>query len=397
MSPMSAAPPLVPLDAPPRGPSDASDASHASHASETSIVRATWRALLLPRRLLPIAAVSATLVVAQRAFSRDPRAAFVGISLCLAFVLVAPVSFRVLFPEGLEFSHGAVRLVFYAAIAAFTVYVVGVEIPLAFGVRDTFLTARSSLAIDIALFLVGGWGLGRDVGFEESLARERRRAAALVREAEHAQLLALRAQLDPHFLFNTLNAIAEWCRSDGETAEQAVLELASLLRAVLSGVKKQSWPLAEELALVRTLFALHLRRDPELFELDVEIDEEAARVPVPPLILLPLAENAVTHGPARGHRGRISVRVALVGGAGAGRDRLVRASLENPGAYRGPRAGSHGLPTTERRLALAYDGRARLSVRAVDARDGGGACEGEGGERTLAVVELPVSGPTVST
>jgi hypothetical protein len=380
MSSMSVAPPLLPLDATPR---------------DASIVRATWRALLLPRRLLPIAGVSATLVVAQRAFSRDPRAAFVGVSLCLAFVLVAPVSFRVLFPEGLEFSHGAVRLVFYAAIAAFTVYVVGVEIPMIFGVRDTFLTARSSLAIDVALFLVGGWGLGRDVGFEESLARERRRAAALAREAEHAQLLALRAQLDPHFLFNTLNAIAEWCRSDGETAEQAVLELASLLRAVLSGVKKQSWPLGEELALVRTLLALHLRRDPELFQLEVEIDEASLRVPVPPLILLPLAENAVTHGPARGHRGWLVLRVALADGAG---ERVVRASIENPGAYRGPRAGSHGLPTTERRLALAYEGRARLVVGAAGIGDGADGDDGaSSGARTIASVELPVAGPTVST
>jgi LytS/YehU family sensor histidine kinase len=85
----------------------------------------------------------------------------------------------------------------------------------------------------------------------------------------------------------------------------------------------------------------------------------------------------VTHGPARGHRGKITVDVAS-------RGTDVHVAIENPGAYRGPRAGSHGLPTLERRLALAYDGGASLSLR------------GEGA-RTIATVSLPVSGPRVST
>jgi len=344
---------------------------------DESIVRATLRALLAPRRLVPIVLVSVVLIFAQRAYSHDPRAAFVGVSLCLAFVLVAPVSFRVLFPEGLEFSHGAVRFLIYFAIAAFTVLVVGIYLPLIAGIGTTFLTARSSLTIDTALFMVGGWGLGRDIGFEASLARERRRTIALTREAEHAQLLALRAQLDPHFLFNTLNAIAEWCRTDGETAERAVLELASLLRAVLTGVKQPSWPLERELTLVRTLLSLHLRRDPELFTLDLRIDDGIENVEVPPMVLVPLAENAVKHGPARGHRGTILLVATR-------REDVVFVSIENPGEYSGPREGSHGLPTTERRLALAYDGRASLRVRA-------------NGKRTIAEVELPISGPMVST
>jgi LytS/YehU family sensor histidine kinase len=187
--------------------------------------------------------------------------------------------------------------------------------------------------------------------------------------------LALRAQLDPHFLFNTLNAIAEWCRTDGETAESAVLELASLLRAVLTGVKQLAWTLDEELAVVRTVFHLHLRRDPELFEL--ELVGDGGSIQVPPLLLLPLAENAVKHGPARGHRGRIVVTTHHAG------DR-VTITVENPGRYNGPREGSHGLPTLERRLALAYGGAAKLSVR------------GEG-DRTVATMDLPLTGPMVIT
>jgi hypothetical protein len=345
-------------------------------ADEESIVRATLRALLKPRRIVPVVLLSATLVFAQRAYSRDPRAAFVGVALCLAFVLIAPVSFRVLFPEGLEFRHGAARLFLYLALSIFVVHAVGVELPLLFGVGRTFLTAGTSVPIDVALFMVGGWGLGRDIGWEASLRREQMRTAALAREAEHAQLLALRAQLDPHFLFNTLNAIAEWCRTDGETAERAVLELAALLRAVLTGVKQPAWTLGEELTVVRTVLGLHLRRDPDMFALDIKVDPGIEHVHVPPLLLLPLAENAVKHGPARGHRGTIALNARRS-------DDGVRISIENPGDYRGPRDGSHGLPTLERRLDIAYDGAASMSVTG-------------NGARTSATVVIPTSGPRIA-
>lgn len=345
-------------------------------SEEAALIRPTLRALLAPRRSVPVALLSITLIFAQRAYSREPRAAFVGVALCLAFVLVAPLAFRVLFPEGLELRHGAVRLLIYGGLSVFVVHVVGIDLPTLFGVGPTFLTARTSVPIDVALFMVGGWGLGRDIGLEASLALERSRAAALRREAEHAQLLALRAQLDPHFLFNTLNAIAEWCRTDGVTAERAVLELAALLRAVLTGVKQPAWPLREELAVVRTVFELHLRRDPELFTTRWALEGAADDVLVPPLLLLPLAENAVKHGPASGHRGELSVATTLLDGR-------VRITLGNPGAYGGPRAGSHGLPTLERRLLLAYDGAAKLELRAE-------------GPRTLATMELPTAGPVVT-
>ena len=90
------------------------------------------------------------------------------------------------------------------------------------------------MLVCLALFLVGGWGLARDIWFERRLARAEAQVVGLAREAERAQLMALRTHLDPHFLFNTLNAIAEWCRQDGETAERAVLQLSAMLRTVLA-------------------------------------------------------------------------------------------------------------------------------------------------------------------
>jgi LytS/YehU family sensor histidine kinase len=235
------------------------------------------------------------------------------------------------------------------------------------------MTARSSLPVCVALFLVGGWGLGRDIAFEASLLRERRRADALAREAEHAQLLAIRSHLDPHFLFNTLNAIAEFCREDGEVAEQAVLQLSAILRAVLAGVRSPSWPLATELGLVRDLFALHLLRDPSLFTLEWDVPSTPPNVPVLPMVLLPLAENAVKHGPGAGHRGALRFAVRVEG-------ERIHVELENPGPYGGPREGSQGLPTVARRLDLAYPGGARITIAAA-------------GERTRVELDLPCAGP----
>jgi two-component system sensor histidine kinase AlgZ len=312
------------------------------------VVRATLLALLNPRRLIPIVVVSAPLVAAQVRFSLDPLGMPLAILMCGAFVAIAPVSYRVLFPEGLDFSHGAIRLILYGAVGAGVVLSIGVALPRLIGMGHTFLTDRNSLAVSIALFLVGGWGLGRDIGFEARLNR-------MAKEAERAQLLALRAHLDPHFLFNTLNAIAEWCRQDGEVAEAAVLRLSQMLRAVLAGVKEPAWPLEKELELVNTLFALHLLRDKDLFTLQHTAPTPLPELKVPPMSLLTLAENAMKHGPSAGARGPVQVEITEEPNG-------VRLAIENPGAFKGPRAGSDGLPTLERRLLLHYEGRAALSV-----------------------------------
>ena len=111
----------------------------------------------------------------------------------------------------------------------------------------------------------------------------------------------------------------------------------------------------------------------ELILDDRSADAEA--VPIHPLLLLPLAENAVKHGPAAGHAGALSLRCRREGDA-------LRVTLENPGAYRGPREGSAGLPTMERRVALAYGGAAVFEIRAE-------------ADRTRATLSLPLPGPRV--
>jgi two-component system sensor histidine kinase AlgZ len=347
-----------------------------------SLLRSTLRALLVPRWLVPIVLLCAVLVIAQDSLSRDPGAGPIGALMCLVFVLVAPVSWRALFPPTLDapptFAAPFGRLLVYGLTGAGTVLLVGWALPQRLGVGPTFMTSDASLAVSVVLFWVGGYGLGRHIDLESSLAHARVSVRHLAAEAERAQLLALRSHLDPHFLFNTLNAIAEWCREDGEVAEQATLRLSDMLRTVLAATREPAWPLPRELELARTLLDLHRIRDPERFTLEVEVQSDLPAVQVPPMILLPLVENAAKHGPNAGHRGPLALRVHA-------RDGRLVLEVENAGRFDGERDGGEGLQQVRRRLVHAYGGQAALEVRAQ-------------GERTLARIEIPldVAGPRVN-
>jgi len=341
---------------------------------ERSLLRSTLRALLLPRRLVPIGLLATVLVVAQWRFSADPGAAPLGALMCLVFLLVAPVSWRALFPPTLDapptFAAPFGRLLVYGITGAGTVLLVGWALPQRLGIGPTFMTSDVSLLVSVALYWVGGYGLGRHIDLESSLAFERSRVRELAAEAERSQLLALRSHLDPHFLFNTLNAIAEWCREDGEVAEQATLRLSDMLRTILVATREPAWPLRRELDLARTLLGLHRIRDPERFTLETEGLDEAPLIQVPPMILLPLVENAAKHGPNAGHRGPIVLRVHI-------RHGRLAIEVDNPGRFTGERSGGEGLQQVRRRLVHAYGDAASVHVQAR-------------GDHTLARIELPL-------
>lgn len=336
-----------------------------------TVLSSTVRGLLAPRRAIPIALVVVPLAVIQDAYSRDAYAVPIALLMCASFLLVGPSLWRALFPmDAPRRSPAALRAAIYGGVGAGLVLLVGRVLPDLVGARPTFLTTRPSLAVCVALFWVGGWGLARDIDLEEHLGRERARAAALARDAEHAQLLALKSHLDPHFLFNTLNAIAEWCREDGEVAEKAIVELSAMLRTMMGAIHTATWPLAREIELVDALLSLHAIRDPSAFTVERDVPDPLPDVEVPPMVLLPVAENAMKHGPLARHRGVVRFSVAE-GPSG------ITITLSNPGRFAGPREGGSGLPIVRKRLALAYGDRASFSIRA------------DGESRSTAVVVLP--------
>ncbi len=307
----------------------------------------TLRALAAPRRAGPLVLVTGALLAAQAWYTRAPLHIALGLGAVVGFLALSPYLWRRWGGGGgrAKRSTGAgVAIAIASMLPGFIGFFV---IPRVDGLATDFLGAGLNGVVVGALFLVGGWGLARDIDQEEAIARETARSAELARLAEHAELLALKANLDPHFLFNTLNAIAAWCAEDPAVAEAALLKLATVLRDVYAGISAPTWPLARELALARDVCALHAVRDPERYAAiwDDEGEEAIAGVPVPPLLLLPVIENAYKHGPSAGHSGPVRVRFEVDGG-------FVDVVVANPGPFLGPRPGGQGLDLVTRRAAL---------------------------------------------
>lgn len=317
--------------------------------------RDTLAALAAPRRAVPIALVVFAMTIAQWWFSQGAAATVLGLAMATTFVLTGPYAWRRLFPPGQPITAG--RLLLYALVGTIP-SLAGWLLPRLGDVPATFLSATVNTGVVTTLFWAGGWGLARDIELEASLQAAEARVEALARQAEQAELLALRAHLDPHFLFNTLNAIAEWTREDAEVAEAAILRLSALLREVMAGVRAPRWPLARELDVVRAVFELHAIRDPDRFRVSWALPDPLPAASVPPLLLLPLVENAVKHGPAAGHRG--AMRFELHG------PDPLRVRVCNPGPFTGRRAGGEGLALVERRLHLAYGDAATFTIEAVE-------------------------------
>jgi signal transduction histidine kinase len=125
------------------------------------------------------------------------------------------------------------------------------------------------------------------------------RARELSELAATAQLAALRAQLNPHFLFNSLNSIAQLIHVDPDRAEACVERLAELLRYVLKRAEKDFVPLAEELDVTGAYLDIERARFAERLQVETDIDQAALTALVPNFILQPLVENAVKHGLSR--------------------------------------------------------------------------------------------------
>ena len=192
----------------------------------------------------------------------------------------------------------------------------------------------------------------------ERLSRE---AQALARQLDAARAALLQAQVEPHFLFNTLAHLRRLARTDAAAAQAMGADLRRYLAAALPGLRQAETPLARELELVRAFLALHQRRiGPQRLTLRYEIAPGLDDVVVPSTCLLTLAENAIKHGIGpQVEGGQICVR------AGPDPDEagLLRLEVADTGAGMGESSGGGtGLVTLRARLAAAHGPAARLSL-----------------------------------
>jgi two-component sensor histidine kinase len=137
--------------------------------------------------------------------------------------------------------------------------------------------------------------------FRSSQERERR-AAELEARFTSAKLQALRMQINPHFLFNTLNSIAALVYVNPRAADEMLGDLSELLRRSLDSMEEHEVPLSQELEFIGTYLSIEQKRFGERLRLEQSVPDELMNVLVPSLILQPLIENAIRHGiePRRG-------------------------------------------------------------------------------------------------
>jgi len=180
---------------------------------------------------------------------------------------------------------------------------------------------------------------------------ERGRAREVEQSLRDARLHALALELQPHFLFNTLNGIAALVRSDPKTAERMVVSLSDLLRLTLESGKAGQLPLRDELRQLELYLGLQQMRHGSRLSVRQEVPSELEPARVPPMLLQPLVENALSHGiGGRPGPGTLSLRAWREG------DRLWLA-VEDDGVgipADGPTREGVGLSNTRARLAALY-------------------------------------------
>jgi signal transduction histidine kinase len=141
------------------------------------------------------------------------------------------------------------------------------------------------------------------------------RSAQLSAQLAQAQLQALRMQLHPHFLFNTLNSIATLIHKDPDAADHMTAQLSDLLRLTLDNIGVQEVPLAQELEFLERYLEIERTRFSDRLAVRIEVAPETLDASTPYLILQPLVENAIRHGiAARSTPGCVIVRAVRNGG-----------------------------------------------------------------------------------
>jgi signal transduction histidine kinase len=347
------------------------------------------------RRRLVVGVLVITLTAALQIFPGLFRGASTPtIALRVAFFLVEMLTLAVavsaIYNRSLERRRGSGR-------ALASTLLVGGCVGLIFLVlfrflADVFPTLRASgeprigylhaaiIGIFVGFLHCGVWALAFVYPYAADDARLRALEGDKLRiEAEQlksaAELSRLRSQLEPHFLLNTLNAIAGLVTEDPREARRLLACLGDLLRDSLRDADELQ-PLDDEIAWLRRYAQILESRHSGTLEFRWEIENAASRALVPRLLLQPLVENAVKHGALRRRDGGRVVVSARVEGANGSR-RVVCAIEDNgPGLPRSePRPGAFGLKSVRRRLALRFPD-AKLAIES--SKDG-----------TRSVVDLP--------
>jgi Histidine kinase/Histidine kinase-, DNA gyrase B-, and HSP90-like ATPase len=215
----------------------------------------------------------------------------------------------------------------------------------------------TGLIVYVAMLVFAGHTVNRSVRTLFRHAAEQAAAAADARsKAADAQLAALQARMNPHFLFNALNTVASLVRSNPRAAEHVVENLSDVLRMTLARSAETMGTVDDELRYVQAYLALEQERLGDRLRVAWDVGDDARAWPLPPLTLQPVVENALRHGLGSQLEGgvlRISVR--------AGAALVMGVHDDDPGFPPGWTEGT-GLGNLRQRLQTLYGGRASLII-----------------------------------
>ena len=221
-----------------------------------------------------------------------------------------------------------------------------------------------SIVVSLVLSVIFAWR-ERDARVAAELAQERERTERIAREAAAANLRALQAHIEPHFLYNTLANVASLIEPQPATARRMLESFIRFLRASLATTRTQSTTLGAESELIGAYLDVLLVRMGARLRYAIDVPQELRAVAMPPMLLQPVVENAIVHGLEPSvSGGEVAIRARREGGA-------VAIEVSDTGAGFGATTrGGTGLTNLRDRLTALYGDRATL---AIGERPGGGA------------------------
>lgn len=183
------------------------------------------------------------------------------------------------------------------------------------------------------------------------------------RDAARNELSALKAQINPHFLFNNLNTIYSMAEQKDKRTSEVILKLSNFLRYILYDTSAETIPLEKEVEIIQTYVELQKERlNPEITQVTLTTEGDFEQANIAPLLLLPLAENCFKHGIGK-NKGTIRINISCD-------DKNLIFSTENQVALREKtdtlENGGLGIPNVEKRLVLIYPDRHSLKYQEKD-------------------------------
>ena len=310
---------------------------------------------------LPIAATLAALLAVQGRLGW-PSGIAISIPLCLIYAMVCLGSWypcRAHPLRGGAFTDIVVtHLVAAAALAGLWTGLT----------KLVFLGLSSAASADVVLPMIFGLGvlvylLAVAVNYmflsvEASRLAEAREAEARLLAGE-AELRAIKAQINPHFLFNSLHSISALTSVDGAKAREMCVLLSAFLRSTLGLSDKTEIRLEEELAMIHSYLAIEKIRFGSRLMVEEQIDPATTNEPVPPLLLQPLVENAVIHGIANCVEPGF-IRISVLRNSGDGIVIAIENSFDSDAPANS--RGGFGQAAVRKRLQARYGAEAQLSA-----------------------------------